>query len=226
MFAIMKKELKSYLLSPIGYIFIGLFLLIFSIFFYSNIFLARTVRFEFLFADGATILTFVIPLLTMRMFSEERKNGTEQLLLTSPRSIFSIVFGKFLAAVIMVLITELLTLMYFAILKFFGKPSLEVAFATLFGFFLLSLAYISFGMFASSVTENQIVSAVVTIFIFMGIWFLPYAFEWLEIFSVMLAFEDFFYGLVSIESIIKLVSFTLVFILLTVVSLQRRKSVK
>ena len=94
MFAVMKKELKSYLLSPIGYIFIGLFLLIFSIFFYSNIFLARTVRFEFLFADGATILTFVIPLLTMRMFSEERKNGTEQLLLTSPRSIFSIVFGK------------------------------------------------------------------------------------------------------------------------------------
>ena len=173
MFAVMKKELKSYLLSPIGYIFIGLFLLIFSIFFYSNIFLVRTVRFEFLFADGATILTFVIPLLTMRMFSEERKNGTEQLLLTSPRSIFSIVFGKFLAAVIMVLITELLTLMYFAILKFFGKPSLEVAFATLFGFFLLSLAYISFGMFASSVTENQIVSAVVTIFIFILIGFLP-----------------------------------------------------
>lgn len=226
MFAVMKKELKSYLLSPIGYIFTGLFLLIFSIFFYSNIFLARTVRFEFLFADGATILTFVIPLLTMRMFSEERKNGTEQLLLTSPRSIFSIVLGKFFAAAVIVLITELLTLMYFAILRFFGKPSLEVAGATLFGFFLLSLAYISFGMFASSITENQIVSAVVTIFIFMGIWFLPYAFEWLEIFSVMQSFENFFYGLISLESIIKLISFTLVFILLTVVSLQRRKSIK
>lgn len=226
MFAVMKKELKSYLLSPVGYVFMGLFLLIFSIFFYSNIFLSRSVRFEFLFAEGSTILTFVIPLLTMRMFSEERKNGTEQLLLTSPRNIFSIVFGKFFAAAVIVAITEVLTLMYFVILKFFGKPSIEVAFATLFGFFLLSLSYISFGMFASSITENQIVSAVITIFIFMGIWFLPYIFEGLGIFSVMNAFEDFLYGLVSLESIIKFISFTLIFILLTIVSLQRRKSVK
>lgn len=226
MFAVIKKELKSYLLSPIGYVFMGLFLLIFSIFFYADIFLSRSVRFEFLFADGATILTFVIPLLTMRMFSEERKNGTEQLLLTSPRSIVSIVFGKFFAAAIIVAVTELLTLMYFVILKYFGKPSLEVAIATLFGFFLLSLAYISFGMFASSISENQIVSAVITIFIFMGIWFLPYVFEALNVFSVMSAFEDFLYGLVSVESIIKLISFTLVFILLTIITLQRRKSVK
>ncbi len=226
MFAVMKKELKSYLLSPIGYVFMGLFLLIFSIFFYSNIFLTRTVRFEFLFAEGATILTFVIPLLTMRMFSEERKNGTEQLLLTSPRSIVSIVLGKFLAAAVIVAITELLTFMYFIILSFFGKPSLEVAMATLFGFFLLSLSYISFGMFASSVSENQIVSAVITIFIFMGIWFLPYVFEGLEVFSVMGAFEVFLYGIISIQSIIKFISFALIFILLTVVSLQRRKSVK
>lgn len=226
MFAVMKKELKSYLLSPIGYIFTGLFLLIFSIFFYTNIFLARTIRFEFLFADGATILTFIIPLLTMRMFSEERKTGTEQLIITSPRNIFSIVLGKFFAAAIIVAITELLTLMYFVILKYFGKPSIEVAATTLFGFFLLSLSYISFGMFASSLTENQIVSAVITIFVFMGIWFLPYIFEWLNIFSVMKSFEDFFYGLISVESIIKLLSFTLTFVLLTVISLQRRKSVK
>ncbi len=226
MFAVMKKELKSYLLSPIGYIFTGLFLLIFSLFFYANIFLVRTVRFEFLFAEGATILTFVIPLLTMRMFSEERKNGTEQLIITSPRNIFSIVCGKFLAAAIIVAITEILTLIYFAILNFFGKPSLEVALTTLFGFFLLSLSYISFGMFASSLTENQIVAAVITICIFMAIWFLPYTYEALNVFSVMLAFEDFFYGLVSVESIIKLISFALIFILLTVVSLQRRKSIK
>lgn len=226
MFAVIKKELKSYLLSPIGYIFTGLFLLIFSLFFYANIFLVRTVRFEFLFAEGATILTFVIPLLTMRMFSEERKNGTEQLIITSPRNIFSIVCGKFLAAAIIVAITEILTLIYFAILNFFGKPSLEVALTTLFGFFLLSLSYISFGMFASSLTENQIVAAVITICIFMAIWFLPYTYEALNVFSVMLAFEDFFYGLVSVESIIKLISFALIFILLTVVSLQRRKSIK
>ena len=81
MFAVLKKEFKSYLLSPIGYIFIGIFLLTFSIFF-QNIFGLGMVNFEFLFYDGATILTFIVPVLTMRMFSEERKNGTEQLSLT------------------------------------------------------------------------------------------------------------------------------------------------
>ena len=91
MFAIIKKELKSYLLSPVGYVFIGLFLLIFSIFFYVSIFQYRTINFENLFFNGATVLTFVTPVLTMRMFAEERKNGTEQLILTSPRSITSIV---------------------------------------------------------------------------------------------------------------------------------------
>ena len=114
MFAIIKKELKSYLLSPVGYVFIGLFLLIFSIFFYVSIFQYRTINFENLFFNGATVLTFVTPVLTMRMFAEERKNGTEQLILTSPRSITSIVLGKFIAAGIIMLITEALTMMYFA----------------------------------------------------------------------------------------------------------------
>ena len=137
MFAIIKKELKSYLLSPVGYVFIGLFLLIFSIFFYINIYQYQSVNFENLFYNGSTILTFIVPVLTMRMFSEERKTGTEQLLITSPRSITAIVLGKFFAAAIVMAITELFTLMYFAILSYFGKPSIMVAITTLIGFFLL-----------------------------------------------------------------------------------------
>ena len=84
-------------------------------------------NFEYLFGNGATILTFVVPLLTMRMFSEERKNGTEQLLLTSPRSITSVVVGKLIAASLVILITEVFTLIYFGILCYFGKPSFTVA---------------------------------------------------------------------------------------------------
>ena len=163
MFAVFKKEIKSYLLSPIGYIFIGLFLIMFSTFFFLTIFQSQVLNFEYLFYNGATILTFITPVLTMRMFSEERKNGTEQLVMTSPRSITSVVLGKFFAAAVMILITEVFTLMYYFILKYFGEPSLKVAISTLFGFFLLSLAYISFGMFASSLTENQIIACVLTI---------------------------------------------------------------
>jgi len=226
MISIIKKELKSYLLSPVGYIFIGLFLLIFSVFFMVTIFTSRVINFEYLFYNGATILTFVTPILTMRMFAEERKNGTEQLLLTSPRGITSIVLGKFLAAGIIILATEIFTFMYFIILNYFGNPSLLVALSTLFGFFLLSLAYISFGMFASSITENQIVASVITIGAFMAIWFLPNLLPILDVFSLITKFENFPTGLISVSEIITFVSFAVLFILLTIIILQRRKSVK
>lgn len=226
MLAVIKKELKTYLLSPIGYVFIGLFLLIFSIFFYITIFQYRSVNFENLFYNGATVLTFITPVLTMRMFAEERKTGTEQLILTSPRSITSIVLGKFIAAAIIMLITEAFTFMYFIILKAFGEPSLLVALTTLLGFFLLSLAYISFGMFASSITENQIVASVITIGAFMAMWFLPYVNEVFGLFSLISKFESFAYGLISLEEIITFISFSVLFILLTIITLQRRKSVK
>lgn len=226
MLAVFKKELKSYLLSPIGYVFIGLFLIMFSTFFFTTIFKSQVINFEYLFYNGATILTFITPILTMRMFSEERKNGTEQLVLTSPRSITSVVLGKFLAAAVVILITEAFTLMYYFILKYFGNPSLKVALSTLFGFFLLSLAYISFGMFASSLTENQIIASVLTIGTFIVMWFLPNFSTNLEMFSLIQIFDKFPQGIISISEIVTFVSFSVLFILLTIVVLQRRKSVK
>lgn len=226
MLAVMKKELKSYLLSPIGYVFIGIFLLLFSVFFYISIFSYQSMNFEYLFYNGATILTFVAPVLTMGMFAAERKSGTEQLLLTSPRSITSIVFGKLLAAGVILVITEVLTLMYFAILKYFGDPSLKVAFSTLLGFLLLSLAYLSFGMFASSITESQIVAYFLTTGAFLLMWFLPDMNSSLEVFSLINLFEKFPQGLIAISEVVTFVSFSLLFILLTIIVLQRRKSVK
>lgn len=226
MLAIMKKEFKSYLLSPIGYIFIGLFLLMFSIFFIVTIFNYSVVNFEYLFYNGATILTFITPVLTMRMFSEERKNGTEQLILTSPRSLTSVVLGKFCAAALIMLITEAFTMIFFAILKYFGNPSLVVALSTLGGFFLLALAYISFGMFVSSLTENQIIACVITIGVFIAMWFLPGLAQALEPFSLINMFDKFPQGMISISEIITYVTFTILFILLTIIVLQRRKSVK
>ncbi len=225
MLTILKKEIKSYLLTPIGYVFIGLFILMFSVFFFRTLYASRVINFEYLFFNGATILTFITPILTMRMFSEERKNGTEQLLLTSPRSITSIVLGKFLAAAIVLLITEAFTMMYFLILNHFGEPSLKVALSTLFGFFLLGMAYISFGMFASSLTENQIVASVLPIGAFMLMWFLPQGSDF-ESFSLINMFDKFPQGMISISEVITFVSFALLFILLTIVVLQRRKSVK
>ena len=118
MWAVMKKELKSYFYSPIGYVFIGLFLAIFSFIFYITTISQGAVTYQYVFFYSVMyIVIFLIPLLTMRTFAEERKNGTEQILMTAPRSAVAIVLGKFLAALVVIAITELFTLINKKILK-------------------------------------------------------------------------------------------------------------
>ena len=226
MFAIIKKEVKSYFLSPIGYIFIGLFLVMCSIFFYLDTISYGSVQFEYMFYSVATLLTFIIPILTMRMFAEERKTGTEQLLFTSPVSIIEIVLGKFFAAVIIMIITEVLCSLYLIILSFFGQPHILTAIVTLFGFLLLAMSYISLGMLASSITENQIIAGIVTIGFFVTTWFLPQFNENFSAFSFINMFDKFPAGLIALEEIVMFVSFTILCIILTIIVLQRRKSVK
>ncbi len=226
MWAIIKKEFKSYFFSPIGYVFIGLFLIMFSIFFYTDVFDYQSVNFEYIFYSGATILTFITPILTMRTLAEERKSGTEQLLLTSPISITKIVLGKFISATLIVVITELCTFMYFGILSFFGTPHLTTALVTLLGFLLLAMSYISFGLLASSITENQIVAGVITIGFFILTWFLPNFSDIFTNFSLINIFANFPSGQIDIADTVTLITFTIMCILLTVIVMQRRKSVR
>jgi ABC-2 type transport system permease protein len=226
MLAVIKKEFKSYFLSPIGYVFIGLFLVMFSIFFYTDVVAYSTTNFEYIFYSGATVLTFIVPILTMRTFAEERKTGTEQLLMTSPLSITSIVLAKFIAASLIIVITELCTLMYFAILCYFGMPSISTAFATMLGFLLLAMSYISFGMLASSITENQIIAGVITIGFFILSWFLPNFSDVFSNFSLINIFAKFVYGQIDIADTVTLVTFTVLCLLITITILQRRKTVR
>ena len=226
MWAIIKKEFKTYFFSPIGYVFIGLFLIMFSIFFYTDVFNYNSTNFEYIFYSGATILTFIVPILTMRTIAEERKTGTEQLLLTSPLSITKVVLGKFIAATSIVVITELCTFMYFAILCFFGTPHITTALITLLGFLLLAMSYISFGIFASSITENQIIAGVITIGFFILTWFLPQFSSIFTNFSLINMFSKFPEGQIDIADTVMYISFTVLCLLLTVIFMQRRKSVR
>ena len=226
MWAIIKKEFKSYFFSPIGYVFIGLFLIMFSIFFYTDVFDYQSVNFEYIFYSGATILTFITPILTMRTLAEERKSGTEQLLLTSPISITKIVLGKFISATLIVVITELCTFMYFGILSFFGTPHLTTALVTLLGFLLLAMSYISFGLLASSITENQIVAGVITIGFFILTWFLPNFSDIFTNFSLINIFANFPSGQIDIADTVTFITFTIMCMLLTIIVMQRRKSVR
>ena len=226
MLAVIKKELKTYFYSPVGYVFIGLFLLMFSIFFYVDVFKYQSANFEYIFYSGATILTFIVPILTMRSIAEERKNGTEQLLLTSPLSITKLVLGKFIAATLIVVITEICTLLYFGILCFFGKPHISTALVTLLGFLLLAMSYIAFGIFASSITENQIIAGVITVGFFILTWFLPQFSNIFTNFSLINMFSKFPGGQIDIADTVTFISFTVLCLVFTVIFMQRRKSVR
>lgn len=226
MFAVIKKEFKSYFYSPVGYVFIGLFLIMFSIFFYVDVFQYQSTNFEYIFYSGATILTFIVPILTMRAIAEERKTGTEQLLLTSPLSITKVVLGKFIAATLIVVITEICTFLYFGILCYFGTPHITTALVTLLGFLLLAMSYISFGILASSITENQIIAGVITIGFFILTWFLPQFSSIFTNFSLINMFSKFPTGQIDIADTVTFVTFTISCILLTIIAMQRRKSVR
>ena len=227
MWAVFKKELKSYFLSPIGYVAIGLFLLIFSLFFYLTTIEQRAIDLGNLYFNTARYgLLIIVPIITMRMFAEERKNGTEQLLLTSPKSITGIVFGKLLAAVGLIAITLVISLMYYIILCFFQAPNITSVLVMMLGFLLLSMAAISFGMFASSITENQIIAAIITIVFLVIPWFLPNLNESFSIIDLMSSYQKFPAGIISIKEVVNLLSFSAVFILITIIIMQRRKSVK
>ena len=227
MWAIYKKELKTYFLSPIGYITIGIFMLMYSIFFYLTTIPYGSVDMGNLYYATARYgLLLMVPLLTMRMFSEERKNGTEQLLLTSPRSVSSIVLGKFFAAVTVIFITVLLSIIYSVIISFFGTVNVPTVIVTMFGFVLLGMAAISVGTLASSITENQIIAAIITIIVIVAPWFLVDISSVFSSIDLIDKFMKFPYGLISVSDLVSLVSITVMCLLITIVLIKRRKAVK
>ena len=220
MFAILKKEFKSYFLSPIGYVVIGIFLFVFSVFFYLTVISSPTVDLGALYYYTALYgLIIIAPILTMRMFAEERKSGTEQLILTSPVSMVGVVFGKFIAAMCVIIITLLVSFMYFFIVKFFGEPNLSAILVHMLG-------AISIGMFASSITENQIIAGIITIAFLVMTLFMQDLNSFFENLSIMNFYSYFPRGVISLKEIIGLTSFTAMFISFTIIVMQRRKLVK
>lgn len=226
MLSILKKELKTYFLTPVGYVFIGLFLEVYSLIFYLYTYQYGSLNFSYVFFDTAFLLTFIVGILTMNMFAGERKNGTDQLIMTSPKSTVSIVLGKFFAAFIVVVITALFSVMYLGIISYFGTPELSTLITTLIGFLLLTMAYISFGALASSLTDQPIIAYIITfVFLFASMYItnLSQAFSMISFLNL---YDKFTEGLIPVLETVELVSFTVMCIILTIINLQRRKNLK
>ena len=227
MWAVFKKELKSYFLSPIGYVVIGILLLVCTVFFYLTTVSSGSIDLGALYFYTALYgLMIAVPILTMRMFAEERKSGTEQLILTSPVSIAGVVFGKFLAAISVIGAALVISFIYFGIISYFGNPNIIVLLVTMLGFLLVSGAAIAFGMFASSITENQIIAGIITIaFLIMSL-FIPDLGKGFEMISIMDFYQKFPLGVISLTEVVGALSFAFMFIAFTIIVMQRRKLVK
>ena len=144
MWAVIKKEFKSYFLSPIGYVVVGVLLIVYSIFFFLISVQTLSIDLSSLYFYMAIYgLIVAVPMLTMRMFSEKKKNGTEQLILTTPISITKVVLGKLIAALGVIGITLIISLMYYIIVSFFAKTSIMPVISSIIGFLLISTAAIS-----------------------------------------------------------------------------------
>ena len=158
--SVFKHEFSSYFTGLIGYLFIGVLLLFAGIFTWVYNFSNKVANFEYVLNDMSLVLLLCVPILTMRVLAEERKQKTDQLLYALPLSMTKIILGKFLAMVALLLIPTVIIGMYPLILTGYGAVHLPAAYGALLAFFLLACALLAMGMFLSSLTGNPVFSAV------------------------------------------------------------------
>lgn len=162
MTAIYKRELKSYMTSMIGYLFIFFVLVLTGIYFSAYQLSAAYPKFEYTLSSLTFVFLIGVPILTMRVLAEERKQKTDQLLLTAPVSVGEIVLGKYLALTTVYAIPIAVMCFYPLIMSKFGDVSFSSAYTAILGFFLLGCANLAIGVFISSITESQVIAAVLT----------------------------------------------------------------
>ena len=233
MLAIFKRELRAYFTGVIGYVFLVLYLALAGVIFcYTTLFAMSsdvTAFYTFMMIFSGVML----PLLTMKSFSEEKKMKTEALLLTAPVSLPAMVIGKFLASLTVFAGAEILTTLYFLFLIPYAKLKLAVLIGNSLALLLVGTVFIAIGLFASSLTENQLSAAVGTIAIilaFLGIGFLgslvpsSYAIRYvLDALSIFTRFQTFVNGYFDLSSVVYYLSCTAVFLWLTFRVYDRRR---
>jgi ABC-2 type transport system permease protein len=231
--AIAQKELKSYFASPIAYVVIGLFALMFGFFYYTllGIFIEQGMRMmgmqggptqnvneqmlRPLFLNASVLLLFVLPMITMRTYSEEKRSGTIELLLTSPLTDVDIIMGKFLGAMALYAAMLAVTLVHVGVLFAFGTPEWIPIATGYLGLLLMGGCFISIGLLISSFTRNQIVAVMATFAVFLLLWVINWAGPLtgpttqavLEYLSITSHLDDFTRGIIDTKHVVYYVSF-------------------
>ncbi|MFZ0389968.1 MAG: ABC transporter permease subunit [Calditrichia bacterium] len=252
--AVFQKEIKHFFYSPIAYIVIALFTGIAGLFFY--LYLSQFVNAAMMdmirsqqfrqppqtfnvnlqlirpyFWNLALISLFVLPLVTMRLYSEEKKSGTVELLYTTPLSVTDIVLGKFFAGIVFYIIMLIPTMIFMALLFIYGDPEFGPVISGYLGLILLGSAFISGGLFISSLTENQIIAAIGGFGLSLLLWVIGYAGqfagpalgEFLNYVSITNHFEDFAQGVIDTRHVFYYLLFCTLGVYLTLKSVESVK---
>lgn len=231
MYSMIKRELYSLFGSPIAYIVIALFLLISGILFFPTFFIFDQAEMRGFFQLMPILFCFFIPAISMRSFAEERSSGTFEALVSLPISSARIVLAKFWASILFLVIMLLPSLLYLFFISLLGSPDPGPVVGGYIGVLLLGGAYIALGLFASSMTENQIVAFIITaaaalLFTFLDqmLIFVPAGLvDGLEYLGVQYHFKTIARGVIDSRSIVYLVSLTSFFLLLTTRSVEERR---
>jgi ABC-2 type transport system permease protein len=231
--AIAHKELKGYFASPIGTIVIGFFALLFGFFFYSLLLFFNQQSAQMmgmggaqtqnvneqmirpLFLNASVIVLFVLPMVTMRTYSEEKRSGTIELLLTSPLTDFEIIMGKFLGALALYACMLAVTFPHLGVLFLFGDPEWIPVVTGYLGLLLMGACFIAVGLLISSATKNQIVAGMATFAVFLLLWVInwigtftgPTTKEVLDYLSITNHLDDFTRGIVDTKHLVYYLSF-------------------
>ena len=232
MIAICKRELHGFFRSPPGYVYTAAFLCIMNLYFFATCVLSASSDVSSTFSNMLIVLLFLMPILTMRLFSEEYKQGTDRLLFTAPVSIWEIVGGKFLATLCILSLALVCTLPWIVIISLFGTP----AWASIIGCYIAvlcaSAVFAAMGMFLSSLTESQLIAAVLSFALFLGLYIadmlqysmsggvLASVLSWLSIFT---RYDAFMSGQFSLNNLIYFLSLIGLFFYLTARVLERRR---
>ena len=232
MSAIIKRELSSYFNSAIGYIVLAVFYFFSGLFFYMYCLMSNTASMSYVFLSMLMIVVLTIPIITMRSFSEEKKQRTDQALLTAPVSITEIVLGKFLGAFLLYCLCNAIYVVYVIILACYATPDWAVFLTTMLGMLLMGGALIAIDLFISALTESQIIAAVLSIGIGLLIYMLDslagmLSVDWITSLFHNISFDahftNFINGIINLTSVLFFVSVIAVFLFLCVRVIEKRR---
>ena len=229
--AVAQRELRSYFLSPLAYVVIALFLALSGYLFALILANGRQASLQGLVQNVSVLYLFIVPAISMRLLAEEQRSGTIELLLTNPVQEWEIVTGKFLASVLLVVVMLALTLLYPLFLYIFGSPDTGPIITGYLGILLQAAAFLSVGLWASSLTSNQIVAAIIAFALLLVLWLSDNLGQFLggtvgsivSYTSVINHFQSFPQGVIQSNDVIYYVTLILGGIVLSTLSLQSRR---